>query len=80
MKEEVSVSEFAKGLAWDSNVPDYIIEEGAGTAYYVADQYVQIWIDDDGDSENDYLLQISLEQSDLITPDSYTWLSWENDR
>lgn len=80
MKEEVSVSEFAKGLAWDSNVPDFIIEEGAGTAYYVADQYVQIWIDDDGDSEDDYLLQISLEQSDLITPDSYTWLSWENDR
>lgn len=77
LKEEMALENLVAKLAWNDIAPEYTIEEGAGTAYYVGDQYTNIWIDSDGDSCNDLLLQIALDQSETIYPDSYMWLSWE---
>ena len=80
LKEEMALENLVAKLAWNDIAPEYTIEEGAGTAYYVADQYTNIWIDSDGDSCNDLLLQIALDQSETIYPDSYMWLSWEYEK
>jgi len=55
---------------------EYHYLEGAGTAYYVGDNYVQILLDIDGDSNADTELDISLDDSEKITSDSLAWLSW----
>jgi len=67
---------FVTGLAWeDAPIPAYTIQTGAKTAYYIADRYFEAAIDGDGDGKSELLLQISLDQTDRITPDSYGWLS-----
>ena len=50
--------------------------EGAGTAYYVGDKYVQIQFDSDRDGEFDKQLLISLDQSagETVGPESIAWL------
>ncbi len=75
---EMEEEAFAAGFVPSGeSVPAYHEEEGAGTAYYVADHYLVIEIDSDGDSENDVVLEISLDESDRISPDSYAWMRWE---
>ena len=74
MEEEAFAAGFVSA---GESVPAYHEEEGAGTAYYVADHYLVVEIDSDGDSENDVVLEISLDESDRISPDSYAWMRWE---
>ncbi len=73
---EISMEELASSFARNGIVPKYSIEEGAGTAYYTANRYLKMWIDSDGDYKNDLLLQIVLNESNTVAPDSYMWLSW----
>lgn len=74
---EMEAEEFAAGLVpAGETAPAYHEEEGAGTAYYVADHYLAVEIDSDGDSENDVVLEISLDENDRISPDSYAWMRW----
>lgn len=73
---EISIEELAESFACNGIVPKYTIEEGSGTVYYVANRYLKMWIDGDGDYKNDLLLQIALNNSNTVTPDSYMWLSW----
>lgn len=75
---ETEEEAFAAGFVPSGeSVPAYHEEEGAGTAYYVADHYLVVEIDSDGDSENDVVLEISLDEFDRISPDSYAWMRWE---
>lgn len=75
--DEESIDEFVNNLAWkEDELPKYSYAEGAGTAYYVADQYVIISFDSNGDSLRDCRLEISLNQSEKISADSYAWLGW----
>ncbi len=76
--EEMTPEEFAESMAQDEDaVPEYEIAEGAGTAYYVADKYMAVRLDSDGDDAVDTVLEISLDGSEKITPDSYAWMRWE---
>ena len=75
LTEDMSIEDFVQNLTWkNGQTPEYQIKEGAGTAYYIADRYVELTFDSDGDSVNDMALQISLDHSENITPDSYAWL------
>ena len=74
---EMETEEFAAGFVpAGESAPAYHEEEGAGTAYYVADRYLMVEIDSDGDLKDDTVLEISLEESDKISPDSYAWVRW----
>lgn len=74
---EMEPEEFADSLAQKDAVPEYEIVEGAGTAYYVADRYMVISFDSDGDGTVDTALEISLDGSEKIGPDSYAWMRWD---
>ena len=73
--EESSLSEFMNKSMWNNKLVDYRIEEGAGTAYYVADRFVSIKFDLNEDGVADRALQIALNNADTISPDAYCWLS-----
>lgn len=60
------------------DLPPYYKAEGAGTAYYVADRYMAVEIDSDWDLEEDTVLEIPLDESDKVSPDSYAWVRWES--
>lgn len=78
MEGEMGAADFAAALVPEGkDVPAYHEEEGAGTAYYVANRYLVVEIDSDGDSEDDTILEISLDESDKISPDAYAWIRWE---
>lgn len=67
----------AEALAWNRDeVLDCTYAESAGTAYYVADEYAVIRFDSNGDGSKDAVLEISLDQTSTIGPNSYTWLRW----
>lgn len=71
--------EFAGDISWTEDaVPDYQLAEGAGTAYYVSDRYLVINFDSDGDGTEDAVLEISMDQSESVGPDSYAWLHWND--
>jgi len=72
--KEMSISEFVEDSKWSERFLAYTIEQGAGTAYYVADQYAAISCDINGDSIADQMLQVALSQENTISPDSYFWL------
>lgn len=72
--EDMSLEEFVNTGMWCDRLIDYKIEQGAGTAYYVAERYVTLRYDINGDSVADRMLQIELTQSGGIAPDSYCWL------
>lgn len=72
--EDMSLEEFVNTSMWCDRLIDYKIEQGAGTAYYVAERYVTLRYDINGDSVADRMLQIELTQSGGIAPDSYCWL------
>lgn len=50
--------------------------EGAGTAYYVGDDYVQMQFDGDRDGEYDRRLLISMDEAaeETVSPESPAWL------
>ena len=78
LTEEFSFDDFLKAITWQNGIsPVHQISGGAGTAYYIADHYAEITFDSDGDLKNDMLLQISLEHSENITPNSYAWLIFD---
>lgn len=75
MTREMTPDELMSALAWNGEErPQYVLKEGAGTAYYVADHYISVEFDSDGDDIKDALLEISLDQSGKIGPDSRAWL------
>jgi hypothetical protein len=51
--------------------------EGAGTAYYVGDNYLQILLDTDGDEALDTALQVPISGGEAISQDTVVWLNWE---
>ena len=73
--EESSLTEFVNKSMWENRLVDYRIQEGAGTAYYVADRFAIIKYDLNGDGVTDRELQIALDNADNISPDAYCWLS-----
>lgn len=78
--DEESIDEFVNNLAWkEDELPEYSYAEGSGTAYYVADKYVIINFDSNGDSSRDCRFEISLNQSEKISAASYAWLVWEDE-
>ena len=70
-----------------SYVPEYTMGKGAGTAYYVADEYMQIWMEGaevsniwmkgEEDSNADVVLYVALNSDGKIVPEASTWLCWE---
>lgn len=72
--KEMSISEFMEDSKWSERFLVYTIEKGAGTSYYVADQYAAITCDMNGDLLADQMLQVALSQDDTISPDSLFWL------
>ena len=74
--EEMPIEEFVKDDMWSDKLVDYTIKEGAGTAYYVADRYVAVRYDMNGDDLADRELQIALDEADLISSDAYCWLCY----
>jgi len=73
--EEMSVKEFAQALTWNKDVPTmYEIEEGAGTAYYIADIYAVFEFDSDGDAVYDTKLLVCMDESDGVEPEAITWV------
>ena len=71
---KMSLEEFVKDSRWSNKLLDYTIEEGAGTAYYVANQYVEIYCDMNGDSMAEQMLQVALNQAGEIAPDAVCWM------
>lgn len=72
---DYDVEAFVSGLAWnEENQPEYRYAEGAGTTYYVGNRYLIVEFDSDGDAVRDAVLEISLDESEQIDPDSYAWL------
>ena len=73
--EERSLTEFVNKSICENRLVDYRIQEGAGTAYYVADRFACIKYDLNEDGVADRELQITLDNADTISPDAYCWLS-----
>lgn len=75
--EEMSLSEFADALS-AAGAAKAVFErlEGAGTAYYVGNDYVQIPFDSDRDGEYDRRLLISMDEAaaETVDPESPAWL------
>ena len=76
LTEELPLETFAEGFASDGSGPEYQVEEGGGTAYYVAERYAAVTIDGGEDHAGPVMLQITLDQSEAVGPDSYAWLTW----
>ena len=72
--KEKSISDFMENSKWRDRFLDYTMEKGAGTAYYVADKYVAIACDMNGDSMADQVLQVALNKNNKISSDSPFWL------
>lgn len=74
---EMSLSELTGALSADG-AAEAVFErlEGAGTAYYVGNDYVQIQFDSDRDGEYDRLLLISMDEvtEETVGPESLAWL------
>ncbi len=78
LNKELSVEDFVDKLAVNFKTkPLYHFEEGAGTAYYVANKYIVVELDTDNDEKNDTIIEISLDENKNISADSYAWLIWE---
>lgn len=72
--EKMYCAEFASALEGTYDILTANVSEGAGTAYYVADNYIDISVDIDGDHVEDAWLQAALDETGSVSPDSYTWL------
>lgn len=75
MKEELPLEKFAESLSADGKSAFELLE-GAGTAYYVGDRFLQIHFDSDKDGTDDRLLSVSLDESTdgTVKPESAAWL------
>ncbi|MDE6663668.1 MAG: hypothetical protein K2K46_10055 [Lachnospiraceae bacterium] len=77
IKEEMSIIELTDALsAKGAAEAAYELLEGAGTAYYVGNKYVQIQFDSDRNGEYDRQLLISMDESaeGNVNPESVAWL------
>ena len=77
IKEEMSIIELSDALSSEGAAEAaYELLEGAGTAYYVGNKYVQIQFDADRNGEYDRRLLISLNESveETVNPESVAWL------
>lgn len=75
MEGELEAEDLAAALTVKGEAePVYYEEEGAGTAYYVADRYLVVGMMDAGDPNGDIMLEISLDESEKISGDSYAWI------
>ena len=73
--EEMTAAEFVTAFDEATGaLRAIVVNDGGGTAYYVADNYMEIEFDYSGDNLEDALLQIALDESNNVGPDSYTWL------
>lgn len=77
VKEEMPLSEFTDALS-ANGAAKAVFErmEGAGTAYYVGNDYVQIQFDGDRDGEYDRRLLISMDEAaeETVGQESDAWL------
>ena len=77
IEESMTIEELVKLLSPnDGAAAAYEILEGAGTAYYVGNDYVQIQFDQDKDGALDTAINISLDESgkESVDPENETWL------
>jgi len=77
IEESMTIEELVKVLSPNGGAPAvYEILEGAGTAYYVGNDYVQIQFDQDKDGALDTAINISLDESgkESVNPENETWL------
>lgn len=73
--KSMTPEELSGALAGNAEqVPEYHLEEGAGTAYYVADRYVAVEFDSNGDGTEDARLEIEPDSTGKVGPESYAWL------
>ena len=73
MIPSVKIATTVKELASALGV-SYEYGEGAGTAYYIADRFVEMKLSARAENGNNVTLQIALENGEAITPDSRAWL------
>ena len=75
MDQTMSLEDFSSAL------PEAVagVEIGAGTAYYVSDQYAIVLFDSDGNGTQDICLNIAMNQEETIEPDAVAWLSFETE-
>ena len=75
MDQTMSLEDFSSAL------PEAVagVEIGAGTAYYVSDQYAIVLFDSDGNGTQDICLNIAMNQEETIEPDAIAWLSFETE-
>lgn len=77
IEKEMPLFKFADALSADG-AAEAVFErlEGAGTAYYVGNDYVQIQFDSDRNGEYDSLLLISMDEAagETVSPESLAWL------
>ena len=74
---EMTVEEFIEGLTWKGIVPNYVREKGAGTIYYVGNEYLKIWIDVDDEFSSDFIMYVALNDAGNVVPEANTWIYWE---
>ncbi|MBO6133808.1 MAG: leucine-rich repeat protein [Lachnospiraceae bacterium] len=79
--DKLSPEEFGRAIQPDGGAPtECTIEGSGGTAYYVAySKFAKILFDSDADGYLDTRIDISLDNSDCIEPDSFAWLYLKND-
>ena len=75
MDQTMSLRDFSSAL------PEAVagVEIGAGTAYYVSDQYAIVRFDSDGNGTQDIRLNIALNQDETVEPDAAAWLTFETE-
>ena len=75
MDQTMSLEDFSSAL------PEAVagVEIGAGTAYYVSDQYAIVLFDSDGNGTQGICLNIAMNQEETIEPDAIAWLSFETE-
>ena len=75
MDQTMSLEDFSSAL------PEAVagVEIGAGTAYYVSDQYAIVRFDSDGNGTQDIRLNIALNQDETVEPDAAAWLTFETE-
>ncbi len=77
--ENLSQEQFLEYLSEQYTIT-HTKEEGAGTAYYIADHYLRVNCDITSDGNIDIILDISLENSEIINADTYCWVTWYEQR
>ena len=72
-EDELSVADFAK----KTNTFTYTYLEGAGTAYYVSDEYVRFVLDANQNGSPDTYLEVAVSKDkDTVGKNSTTWMLW----